>query len=271
MNGVRFHMAMRAVLARPDLSHRDKLVMVSLLDFASDDGLAWPSVATIAQATQVSPRRVTESLGRLRSSGIITIDARGGGSLATRYRVSTPDETAGVGVTKPHPHPGPIRTPDETAPLTESASTPDENDVGPLTKTVETPAVSSPYRLNTDSLTDSKTGAGRGMKRKRSATVTEVVFPPELDSDEFRRAWAEWEQHRVEKKAALTASTTAKQLKQLARIGQAAAIKLIERSILNGWQGLIFDSDRNGAGGNGKVHASPAANSRLAAIAENGK
>jgi len=71
------------------------------------------------------------------------------------------------------------------------------------------------------------------------------VLPSVLDTPEFRDAWARWKEYRKEIRHKLTKSTTEKQLKALARLGHDAAIAAIERSITNGWRGLVF-KDKDG-------------------------
>jgi DNA-binding MarR family transcriptional regulator len=65
-----------------------------------------------------------------------------------------------------------------------------------------------------------------------------------FSSDEFREAWTEWEQHRREIKKPLTPTSTERQLKTLASIGEAEAIAAIHRSISNGWTGIFPASSK---------------------------
>mgnify|MGYP006971856134 CR=1 FL=1 len=64
-------------------------------------------------------------------------------------------------------------------------------------------------------------------------------IPENLDTAAFRIAWADWEQHRKEKRAKLTPTTRKRQLKSLSLCGPKIAIARIEQSIMNGWQGLF--------------------------------
>jgi hypothetical protein len=64
-------------------------------------------------------------------------------------------------------------------------------------------------------------------------------LPEELDTQEFRQAWQEWQQFRKDIKKKLTPLTVKKQLKQLAGYGPAGAVASVNRSIANGWQGLF--------------------------------
>lgn len=74
-----------------------------------------------------------------------------------------------------------------------------------------------------------------------------IEFPPELDTAEFRAAWAAWAKHRRERRSPLTASTVERQLSILSKCGARAAVLAIERSIEKGWLGLFPRSEtRNG-------------------------
>jgi hypothetical protein len=66
-----------------------------------------------------------------------------------------------------------------------------------------------------------------------------------FSSDGFRKAWAEWEQHRREIKKPLTPTSTQRQLKDLADCGEAEAIAAINRSIGNGWTGIFPASSKS--------------------------
>jgi hypothetical protein len=81
-------------------------------------------------------------------------------------------------------------------------------------------------------------------------------IPDELNTPEFRKAWGEWGDYRKAIKKTLAKSTRTKQLKMLAGWGAPTAVRAIEQSITNGWQGL-FDphgKDKNKPGP-GQRHA----------------
>jgi len=66
-----------------------------------------------------------------------------------------------------------------------------------------------------------------------------MPMPPELATPAFRRSWSEWIDYRRDRRLSLRALTLAKQLAMLASFGEAGAIKVIDQSIRNGWQGLF--------------------------------
>lgn len=74
-----------------------KGVLLVLADFADDGGVAWPSIATIAEAAQLKPRQVQNHLGVLADAGYIApLSGRvGGRALSTRWLVVA-DPAAGT-------------------------------------------------------------------------------------------------------------------------------------------------------------------------------
>ena len=69
------------------------------------------------------------------------------------------------------------------------------------------------------------------------------TLPPLLDTEQFRRTWANWQQHHREIKKPITPKSRTMALKKLEAMGHDRAISAIEHSIANGWQG-IFEPDR---------------------------
>lgn len=77
-------------------------------------------------------------------------------------------------------------------------------------------------------------------KPKKSAGFAAEAspLPPVLNSQEFRKAWADWVRHRREIKKPLTRTQTVKQLEKFAELGQHKSIAMIAHTISQGWQGL---------------------------------
>lgn len=73
-----------------------------------------------------------------------------------------------------------------------------------------------------------------------------------FSDEDLRNIWAEWEQHRKEKKQKLTPMSVKKQLKFLHGRSSKEIIEIIEQSIRNGWTGLFEIK------GNGKQQTKPA-------------
>ena len=68
-----------------------------------------------------------------------------------------------------------------------------------------------------------------------------LVLVGDLDCDEFRSAWADYEQHRRDLKIKpLKAKSIESQIKEMSSWGKETAIAAIRTSIRNGWQGIFF-------------------------------
>ena len=67
-------------------------------------------------------------------------------------------------------------------------------------------------------------------------------IPLPFQSDEFRGAWNDWKQHRIEKRKPITPLSAKKSLSELSAMGEARAIAAINHSIANGWQGIFEPS-----------------------------
>lgn len=76
----------------------------------------------------------------------------------------------------------------------------------------------------------------------------EVVFPEKLNTPEFKKIWAEWEQHRKEIKHPLTPTSEARLLKKLANEDIGTAIEMITQSLENGWRGIFALEDQSSGG-----------------------
>jgi hypothetical protein len=74
---------------------------------------------------------------------------------------------------------------------------------------------------------------------QRGKATAAVEIPAELNTPEFRVAWADWLQHRREIRKPATATAQQKQLAALAKMGPARAVAAINHSIGNGWTGIF--------------------------------
>lgn len=82
-------------------------------------------------------------------------------------------------------------------------------------------------------------------------------LPAPLDTPAFRAKWIEWHAYRREQRhAKWKAKTCAAALNRLSGLGEAAAMKAIDQSISNGWQGLFPEK------GNGAPRLKPEPNAR---------
>jgi 5-methylcytosine-specific restriction endonuclease McrA len=84
-------------------------------------------------------------------------------------------------------------------------------------------------------------GIGKEKEGKEQKEIETLHFDLPFESFEFRIAWNDWLQHRIEKKKKMTKSTATMQLKEMKEIGESRAINMIKYSIKNGWTGLFED------------------------------
>jgi hypothetical protein len=73
------------VLAQAPVRGSRLNLLVVLADFANDQGVAWPSVATIAQRTRVSSRQAQRIIREMRDDGLLYVQAGTGRGHANRY------------------------------------------------------------------------------------------------------------------------------------------------------------------------------------------
>jgi len=66
----------------------------------------------------------------------------------------------------------------------------------------------------------------------------QVVFPENLQTEDFKTTWSAWQQYRKEKRQALTPSTVKSQLKKLSKTPE-QAVAILKQSIEMGWLGLF--------------------------------
>ena len=103
----------------------------------------------------------------------------------------------------------------------------------------------------TESGTGTGTGTGTGEPPNPpqagggSADESTIKIPPELDTEDFRRAWGEWKAERAAKRKNYTPRGEREQLRKLAAFGPAAAVAAIRDSIAQGWQGLFPEKHAN--------------------------
>ena len=95
-------------------------------------------------------------------------------------------------------------------------------------------------------------------EHKQELEIEHDCVPSELQTDGFRQVWAQWVARRKKKKWSTDAECLGAQLAELVKLGPDLAIKCIELSIKNGYQGIFPDKvKQNGKslnGGPGQVH-----------------
>lgn len=203
-----------------------KSVLISLADNANDQGHCWPSIATIAERTCFSERAVQGAIKWLQEYGLLTADRSNG--RHTRYWL-TPSEFAG--------DPRISCTPQEVHPAGGASVPPQEVRQPPQMPRQPPQEVPSNHQEPKRTVRSN---------RKKEANVPDVIVPDWLPAD----AWSNWVTHRhsIRKPLSdLAAKLCIDELESLRSNGFDPK-KIINTSILNGWQGL-FEPKQSGAKG----------------------
>lgn len=115
-------------------------------------------------------------------------------------------------------------------------------------------AATGKQRGNNGETTETTGREGKGKEGKGESAPTTLVFPGDLNCEEFRKAWERYEAYRRESKMRrLKDSTVEAKLAEMATWGKSAAIEAIENTIRNGWQGIF--EPKNGRGESGPLFA----------------
>lgn len=101
------------------------------------------------------------------------------------------------------------------------------------------------HSTNTETTTETTTKEGLLFGEEVKKDKTAQSIPKELDTQEFRVAWEEWNQHRKEIKKTQTPMSVSKQLKKLAKIGVTRSIAAINHSIEKAFTGIYEENTKS--------------------------
>jgi hypothetical protein len=87
------------------------LVLLAIADFADDDGLAYPSIATLARKARLSDRQVQRVIAGLVAARELTVEPRAGRQGSHLFRVATGASAASSATSRQS-----VSTPDEMSP-----------------------------------------------------------------------------------------------------------------------------------------------------------
>lgn len=112
------------------------------------------------------------------------------------------------------------------------------------------------------SVTKARHKRDQGVTTEQNRTEQEknTPLPPKLDTPEFRAAWKRWLSYREQMRKPLKPASLEALLKKLSGWGADQAIRSIDESIANGWQGLFeraIDGRDTTAGRPGRVESPP--------------
>lgn len=160
-----------------DIPQTEKMVLLCLCDHANDNGVCWPSVASMARKCSVSERSVQRAIRALRNRKIVTWDDAPG-----RVHKFVID-------------PRRIVTPDTVSPLTESHPTPDTVSPTPDTVspkpsiTVKEPSIKARAVARPADVTVQVWADFQSARRAQRAPVTETALQ-RIRSEAAKAGWS---------------------------------------------------------------------------------
>lgn len=190
-----------------ELNPTVKLVLLALADCANDEGLAWPSIATLARKASVGERTVQRSLVEARTLGIINREEVIGRGCKYTFTPFTPR------------HAG---TPATVSPVTNDAETPAT--LAPHPRHAGTQSVIEPLEPSIDA---------KASKRAREQKP-DIVIPDWIPQP----AWSGWLASRKAKATPHVVELAIGKLEKLRRDGHDPG-EVLNQSSLNGWRGLF--------------------------------
>jgi hypothetical protein len=166
-----------------------RLVLLALADSANDEGVCWPSVATIARKAGASKRRTEEVMAELVADRIVAKQARWNDSNV--YTLSLADLPRDTGEQTPREN----RTPRENVgdPPAKSAQTPRENTRTNRKRTTREPSSSDADAPDIDPPSLPLPGVDDELARRRAAKDEETAKAPTLNQRAVRLAQAHYE------------------------------------------------------------------------------
>jgi hypothetical protein len=209
------------------MSLAQKAVLISLADNANDQGVCWPSIATIGKRICASERAVQNAIKWLESAGIVMANRNNG--RHTSYTIT----------------PAAYAPPQEMHPRTKctgegDAPTPAANAGDPRTRCA-TPPHQVPSNRKEPSIEPSlnRQGARRSPRVALHAELLNIELPESIPFE----VWDMWCEHREAKAKDApwtrpAAKVSIKKLEKLLVEGQSPEVT-VEEAVLRGWTGLF--------------------------------
>lgn len=96
--------------------------------------------------------------------------------------------------------------------------------------------------INVDNNTQSKVKKSKGKDNKEESKEKEIVYP--FSSENFKEGWLKWKTFKKQQfnftfKSHISEQSAVNRLAELSDNNEHVAVKIIEQSIANGWQGLF--------------------------------
>lgn len=191
-----------------ELPAKDKLLLLALADWASDEGLAWPSIATLSRKCGCDERTVQRNLRKLEEAGHLRREEVPG--KGCRYWVLTPGKSTGDKMTG--------------------------GKLSPVTKTTNTPG-----KLPPNTSRNPINGLSNDKPKRAGKAAAGVEVPDWVPAE----AWGAFLEMRRANRKAPTARAAALLIAQLDRWrgeGHDPAA-ILNQSTMNNWTGLYEPKD----------------------------
>jgi hypothetical protein len=239
------------------------LILSMIASRTNDEGVAWPNLGTLARDTRMSKRNVTRALKLIPADELEIItkggSPKGGKREKTLYRI-------------------PVRTGDNTTPVNSSSRLVTSDTMTPVENySYRCPTVTSTgdnfdttgdkygkqpvsYGHPNSHITDKRTvseqskgaDAPKQKARKLAGNVSVLILPLFLDKPEFRKALADWQDHKRAKRDPLTQRALELIVADCEKWGLEKSIEYIHHAIKLGWKG-IYEPDSPTRPNNGNI------------------
>lgn len=153
-------------------SGSELLMLLALADFADDEGLAYPSIATLARKCRMSTRNVNLILAQLRKGGELEVRQNAGPNGANVYRIRMP---APLKNSSPPP-PEELFTPEEGFTLKPASSPPEAGFPIPLKPASAKPSVNRQEPSTGDRASARQTPSPTSDRARKAQSITFDAF-----------------------------------------------------------------------------------------------
>jgi hypothetical protein len=219
-----------------DLARDEKFILLAYADHAEHDGSnVYPAIALVAWKTNYSDRQITRITGKLVAAKILL--PSGKSHLGTiRYRINI-DALPKRDDYEPKRTGRPLKGGDKMSPhLIEGGDILEKG--GDILEKGRDVAMSDKPSFNPSS--------EPSIKPSRKSDVV-FIIPDKLNTLDFIESWEAFKQQRQEKKRQVTQTAGDRLLKRLNKYPVDVAIKMLDQSTENNWQG-VFEVKTNGNG-----------------------
>ena len=222
----------------------DRLVLLALADFADESGNCFGSWGKLGEKTRLSRCTIARSVKRLQKSGELVMVEKGHRKLAGDGAEATVWQIPGVAEMGIRMRPVSERDPsgirmrpkwcqNETQVVSERDPNIKNIKEHEETKSADAPAPAA----SQPSLPSSPPVTVPPPKPPKFDPAT-VTLPHGAG---FAAAWAEFAQHRREKRSPLTPTAAQRMLKTLSSVNEVQAVEALHRSIANSWTGVFVN------------------------------